>query len=65
MSSDDSEDSIVSLIHSLDECQFHSNNEAALEIVLIGLSKEPSTKDANANELATNGGGSPGQSTIH
>ena len=28
----------------------------ALEMVLIGLSKEPSTEDANASELAANGG---------
>ena len=54
MSSDDNEDSIVSLIYSPDECQFHFNNEAALEIV---LSKEPSTEDANASELAANGAG--------
>ena len=29
------------------------------------LSKEPSTEDANASELAANGGGGPVQSTIH
>ena len=35
-------------------------------MVLIGLSKEPSTEDANASEeLAANGGGGPVQSTIH
>jgi len=37
MSSDDNEDSIVSLIYSPDECQFHFNNEAAFEMVLIRL----------------------------
>ena len=42
-----------------------SSDEAALEIVLIGLNKEPSTEDANANELAANGDGGPVQSTIH
>ena len=61
MSSDDNEDSIVSLIYSPDKCQFHFNNEAALEMVLIGLSKEPSTEDANARELAANWGGGPVQ----
>ena len=65
MSSDDNEDSIVSLIYSPDECQFRFNNEAALEMVLIGLSKEPSTEDADASELVANGGGGPVQSTIH
>ena len=34
-------------------------------MVLIRLSKEPLTKDANARELAANGGGGPVQSTIH
>ena len=61
MSSDDNEDSIVSLIYSPAECQSHFNNEAALEIVLIRLSKEPSTEDANASKLAANGGGGPVQ----
>ena len=54
----------MSLIYSLDESQFHFNKEAALEIVLKRLSKEPSTEDANARELAANGGGGPVQSTI-
>jgi len=39
--------------------------QAAFEMVLIRLNKEPSTEDANASKLAANGGGGPVQSTIH
>ena len=64
MSSDDNEDSIVSLIYSPDECQFHFNKEAAFEMVLIRL-KEPLTEDADARESAAHGGGGPVRSIIH
>jgi len=39
--------------------------EAAFEMVLIRLNKEPSTEDANASKLAANGGGGPVQSINH